>query len=1187
MNTLSTWIVAASEDPMAPLLWLTVKLTVYLAMTWLLHATLSRRNPRWRVLLWRSSGVGFVVLAGFFYFPPFWSWPLPSPRGSGDRTAAMATTQGALSLVGSGPAVERGARTGLASRRTAPSGPSSREGRGKSVILPKHPASSADAIASDRSERARAGLTRFVLAGRRSLYLRVALAIWCGGVLLGILRTVIGLGRLARIRAQATEVPPWVIAQGAQVARGLGLKSACAIRATRDLQSPCLIGLWRPTILLPEPQCEADSRAELPSIFAHELAHLLRHDLAWNALFHGLSIVLWPHPLVWRVRVTHADACDAVADAVAAAFVGDANLYARTLARLTLRVTTPEVTMGLSMARKSCTLRRIEAIHRHVFRARLSQSRATSAVVVAALGTILLGGLGLERSSARSAQAVEAQTPDGPSTTHKREDGTKVAPREPGVVSGDVVDAETRVPVAGAEVLLLYTGIRRTKADDQGRFRFERIPHGNYRIWAFKEDLASPREPVFAQDAPLPEGVRFAPIRLLMRPGKQVKVTVASAATGRPIEEAEVSLGYPDRRKATTGSDGVAIVRGLLPGKYEVTVLAAGHAREERDIDLTDSPPVTPLSVALSQGGLVQGKLTDKDKRPLAGIRVYYRSVGNTYGYFGQSPTTDEQGRYRNAHLPLGTQIEIAYSSEDHLTAKRVVTLTGEEREQQVDVQLEKRPRGGSVAGVVTDPEGKPIAGAKVGNYGNRSDESRQTTTDANGRFVLHDLLKDHVGHEIVVSARGFSPVLRRVEPGPEESPSEVSVRLQRGHFVHGRVENGAGEPLKGASVWISNRSGPVQAFESVQADEQGRFHLDSLAGGNTLRISAEGYSTRENVTLPFDGDEMISVKLEPMGVLRGRVVDAATGQAIKQFRVRLGFPAERREGDVRGSFDSRLGATGRAFQTEDGTFTLNGLTNRLALAVKVESEGYQRSTLPRVEAQPAGGAIPLQIALTKTDPARLATVSGTLLDHRRNPVAGVELRLIVSPSASTGEDDNRFNWALIDRGQLGRQGYVAQFLSAVSDAQGRFTFRDILPGMYLQLAYWGPNAPKSRSLAFAKTKPGMGQTVTIDVPNPASISGSFDSRTFPDSGSMQLSRKDDGFHSYKFELAAGQSEFRFENVPPGDYWLSIMHRLERSKDRPEMFTLRPIAARSLTVEPGRAYKVQFTEKDRVDHQLY
>ena len=35
------------------------------------------------------------------------------------------------------------------------------------------------------------------------------------------------------------------------------------------------------------------------------------------------------------------------------------------------------------------------------------------------------------------------------------------------------------------------------------------------------------------------------------------------------------------------------------------------------------------------------------------------------------------------------------------------------------------------------------------------------------------------------------------------------------------------------------------------------------------------------------------------------------------------------------------------------------------------------------------------------------------------------------------------------------------------------------------------------------------------------------------------------------------------------------MHKPERSKDHPQMFALRPIAARSLTVEPGGSYKVR------------
>lgn len=77
------------------------------------------------------------------------------------------------------------------------------------------------------------------------------------------------------------------------------------------------------------------SRAEhLPGVFAHELAHVQSRDLAWNALLHATSAVLWFHPLAWFARAVHAAACESVSDAVAAGYLGDVQAYGRTLARV-------------------------------------------------------------------------------------------------------------------------------------------------------------------------------------------------------------------------------------------------------------------------------------------------------------------------------------------------------------------------------------------------------------------------------------------------------------------------------------------------------------------------------------------------------------------------------------------------------------------------------------------------------------------------------------------------------------------------------------------------------------------------------------------------------------------------------------------------------------------------------------
>ena len=42
------------------LLW---KATLLLAAAWLIHFALMKADPRWRVLLWRATAVGLVLLA--------------------------------------------------------------------------------------------------------------------------------------------------------------------------------------------------------------------------------------------------------------------------------------------------------------------------------------------------------------------------------------------------------------------------------------------------------------------------------------------------------------------------------------------------------------------------------------------------------------------------------------------------------------------------------------------------------------------------------------------------------------------------------------------------------------------------------------------------------------------------------------------------------------------------------------------------------------------------------------------------------------------------------------------------------------------------------------------------------------------------------------------------------------------
>jgi beta-lactamase regulating signal transducer with metallopeptidase domain len=250
------------------------------------------------------------------------------------------------------------------------------------------------------------------------------LALWCAGAGLCAFMTIIGLLRLRTIRRTASLVPDWVQCESARVASAMGVARGFALRQTQSLQTPCLVGVLGPMILLPARQCESQYSDELPAILAHELAHLKGSDLFWNAWLNALAIGLWFHPLAWRMRLAHADACDAVCDALASDYVGDAGIYGRTLARLTLRITEAGAAPGLAMARVSSVERRIAAVRRHVFRTGLSRRRAALAVSIATAAVAVLGGLAFDPSQAEPPKAAAVQEQPSPAPTKPQESPT-------------------------------------------------------------------------------------------------------------------------------------------------------------------------------------------------------------------------------------------------------------------------------------------------------------------------------------------------------------------------------------------------------------------------------------------------------------------------------------------------------------------------------------------------------------------------------------------------------------------------------------------------------------------------------------------------------------------------------------------------------------------------------------------
>ena len=82
----------------------------------------------------------------------------------------------------------------------------------------------------------------------------------------------------------------------AALAAGLGVRRVPPLLHTADAASPMVLGLVRPVLLLPEGTLPAE---ELEVVLRHELTHLKRHDVAYQALLLLARTVHWFNPLVW------------------------------------------------------------------------------------------------------------------------------------------------------------------------------------------------------------------------------------------------------------------------------------------------------------------------------------------------------------------------------------------------------------------------------------------------------------------------------------------------------------------------------------------------------------------------------------------------------------------------------------------------------------------------------------------------------------------------------------------------------------------------------------------------------------------------------------------------------------------------------------------------------------------------
>jgi hypothetical protein len=270
-------------------------------------------------------------------------------------------------------------------------------------------------------------------------------------------------------------------------------------------------------------------------------------------------------------------------------------------------------------------------------------------------------------------------------------------------------------------------------------------------------------------------------------------------------------------------ADGKFTLSGLVAGKQHDFFIIHEERRLGAKVTVAppkDSKPVA-LEVKLQLTGSVAGRVLDEDKKPMPETSVVLYMNFRISDYQGMSTSvgapaaTDQEGRFTIHGLVPGGQYNVQISPRKGYTGAWGTQFEAKsgETHQVPDSIIYQADQ--SIAGVVVDPSGKPLAGVQVNVWPNRPNvniDQNAIQTDKEGRFRFANLPKGTIQLNAYrqpepqssgpVTVRSTS---LRVEAGKQDIRMILVVPPARG----ADVAPGKPAPEFPVSTWLNRQDAP------------------------------------------------------------------------------------------------------------------------------------------------------------------------------------------------------------------------------------------------------------------------------------------------------------------------------------------------------------------------------------------
>lgn len=469
---------------------------------------------------------------------------------------------------------------------------------------------------------------------------------------------------------------------------------------------------------------------------------------------------------------------------------------------------------------------------------------------------------------------------------------------------------------------------------------------------------------------------------------EEAEITVQAVdLEARPVVGATVTAepGWLNlARTATTDAEGKATLAvANTPGAaHSLRLTKSGMAITEIATDKEGHlAPTAELLPGIRYGGVVRNEANEPV--PNAAVDLAYDTTVHSVRWTTATVLTDAEGHWTAPILPsAGGSLQIRLLHPDYAPQTVKNLPLAELNEQRAVLVLY---RGSHLAVQVLGPDGKPVPGAKISwSKGGYSSALGKGTTDADGRFTSPQALHERL--HVTVEAEGLAPAQETVEGGPDQA--ELTVRLEPGGVIQGRVVDVAGQPVAGVRVAAGRWRRSETLSWNATTDAAGRFLWFGVPREDEVEVNLTktGYLQLYGYRLHATDEEHTIVLPSPL-VIQGTITDAQTGKPVPDctlvpgtYWAQDGVPLER---STFWETTDRQRVTGGHYRlTKDACNASQGLV------LRVEADGYQpaRSEVLRID----GGEQVCDFQLHKG-----TSITGTVRCPDGQPAAGAKMYLV------------------------------------------------------------------------------------------------------------------------------------------------------------------------------------------------